>query len=164
MIDMKQYSIAKLYPQLQMYTTPTLEQSFMARWNIELPIEEVASHLLARYRDTCKIISEIWRESQFKIIHKAYLPYFHTGKDLKPDKNKLTSICPKCSSPKPTLKHTLWDCPKIQQIGIRSLPTLRRWQEIMWWKIHTSSYLTLHTHQNQQIKRNALNRMKNGLK
>lgn len=113
---MKQYFIAKLYPQIQMYATSTLEHSSMAQWNDEPPIEHITRHLLTGYKDTCKIItSEIWRELQYQIIHRAYLPYFYTSKELKPGKNNFTSTCPKHSKSKPTLKHTLWDCPKIQK-------------------------------------------------
>lgn len=114
LLDEKQYSIAELYPQLQMIAIPTLELSSMARWNDDLPIKDVTRPLLAGYKDTCKLItSKLWRESQFKILHRAYLSYFHIGKELNPGKTQFTLVCPKCSLLKPTIKHNFWDCPKL---------------------------------------------------
>lgn len=57
MINMKQYSKAKLYSQLQMYALPTLEHTNMACWNDDYPIPDVTSHLLAGYKETCTLIT-----------------------------------------------------------------------------------------------------------
>lgn len=58
-----------------------------------------------------KEMSEVWKETLFKIIHRAYSTYFHKT----PTKDKTKPGCPKCAEEKPNLLHCLWTCPTISK-------------------------------------------------
>lgn len=72
--------------------------------------EETAPNFLKGY---CKIshlaIKETWRETQFKILYSAYIPFLHIPDQ--PEKKK----CPKCLMARPTLLHKLWACPLVSK-------------------------------------------------
>lgn len=96
-----------------MTAIPTIEN--LTRWNDDYPTPDMIERFLAGYKDTCRLTtSELWRETQYKILHRAYTPYFYKGSKLKLEEEKYISRCPKCSTPKPTLKHCSWECSKIQ--------------------------------------------------
>lgn len=58
------------------------------------------------------ICNEQRRETQLKLIHRAYVPFFRSSVP-KPGEKPL-SKCSKYQMEKPTLSHCLWDCPPIQ--------------------------------------------------
>lgn len=66
-------------------------------------------------RITNLTVSEAWKETQLKILHRAYSVFFRPIGDQSgsPQGRSDAPICPKCQASKPTLAHSLWICPKV---------------------------------------------------
>lgn len=58
--------------------------------------------------------SEVWKEIQLKLLHRAYISFFTMGNQLVARKPQ--SSFPECGLSRPSLKHFLWDCPNIVKI------------------------------------------------
>lgn len=102
------YSITNLYSYLIQHQSAKYHLKPFHKWSGILGDEELSEKILEGYRQVRKLtISETWRETQFKIIHRAYYPFYFT-KD-----NPSQMKCPWCSEPRPTLLHRLWDCTAI---------------------------------------------------
>lgn len=75
------------------------------------------------------ICNKVWRETQFKTLHRVYVPFFIS--QAPSDHHSLTSKCPKCRVPGPILAHCLWYCLKVlnlwhkMAIYIREVTTTR---------------------------------------
>lgn len=70
--------------------------------------------------EVCKTMcSEIWRESQFKIKHRAYSTFFYKGYKPYKRQKQYTLICPECNTPKPTLTHCLWECARLHTFWLK---------------------------------------------
>lgn len=100
------HSITDIYHPLNEKFTKPIHKTSIKSWiadgqaNIE--------NILKSYRITRNIIpNESWRETQFKLMHRAYYPF----------SSKLPSTtgasCPWCSLHKPSLLHHLWLCSRI---------------------------------------------------
>lgn len=106
------YSITDLYPNMQVLNGNPLKDSNVARWKMDFPASALVQRIVEGNNKIRHIVtSELQREMQFKIMHRAYVPYFVPYQRVQTD--SLTSICPKCKDRKPTLAHCLWYCPKI---------------------------------------------------
>lgn len=97
LIAQKTYAIKDFYPSLSKIFYKPAGNKPGEGWEKEFPGEETDPNFLKGY---CKIsrlaINEAWRETQFKILHRAYIPFLHIPDQ--PEKKK----CPKCLMARPT--------------------------------------------------------------
>lgn len=61
------------------------------------------------------VVSETWRETHFKIIHRAYYPFRTSISE------PAQAHCPWCSFSRLNLLHHLWESPAITTFGTRCL-------------------------------------------
>lgn len=119
------------HPLLSLFVKP-LEYTSMKSWNKDLPIPDLTSLFIQGYNKTIQLItSEEWRETQCKLMHRAYLPYV-TLQDFSASKS-----CPFCKAPRPTLYHRLWSWPRISVYWDQILTFV---QGVTNKKIHSSHY------------------------
>lgn len=105
----RRYAISHLYPKLQMLFLKSIDSSLVAQWLKDFPEIQSVEELLTGYAAIARTTpSEVWRETQFKILHRAYSTYLH------PATNSTTTfvseervICPKCYRQSPLLAHSL---------------------------------------------------------
>lgn len=110
----KKHSISAIYPCMQKLFIPTLDKTLLKAWSRDFQDPDIVQKMIEGYRKITKcIISETWRESQYKISHRAHSTYFHPKEPQ--DTKQQTPKCPKCQQDKPTLLHSLWTCPLIQE-------------------------------------------------
>lgn len=102
------HSISDIYtPLIAKFSVP-LQNTSMSSWTKDLPDLLTVEDIVRGYKITRAIIQcESWRETQFKIMHRAYYPFSTTGS---PD---IGPACPWCLSNKPTLLHRFWTCTPI---------------------------------------------------
>lgn len=101
----KDYSISNIYSHLIQHQTRKYCLKPFQKWAHLLGDNYLPEKILEGYRHIRKFTtSETWRETQFKIIHRAYFPFCFNKTDPS------QAQCPWCSTPRPTLLHRLWDC------------------------------------------------------
>lgn len=102
------HSISAIYTPLNAKFSKPLQNTSMASWIKDLPGHLDVWDIVRGYSLTRAITQcESLRETQFKIIHRAYYP-FSTARS--PD---IGPASPWCLINKPTLLHRLWTCPPI---------------------------------------------------
>lgn len=106
LITQKNYSISTTYKLLQINVNSTSSEDLFGKWKEELRTIDSVDNILRGYLKIRKItINKAWRETQFKLIHKAYIPALF----LRSTTHKTT--CPQCGQHKLSLAHRLWHCP-----------------------------------------------------
>lgn len=103
------HRISDFYKPLNNQPEISLHKFSPKAWIKELQIDqENYTASLEGYLDTLKhITNEFWREQQYKILHRAYIPHLpHATQQNK-------TLCLLCASPRPNLTHKLWSCPFI---------------------------------------------------
>lgn len=104
--------------------------------------------LLQAYHKTCKlIVNEVWRETQFKIINRTYLPF------LIDTVNSVNSLCPWRGFHCPTLFHCFWSCIAISSYWDQVLNYIFGITTIQFIKDH---WLCLFGHDVQRLSLNHL--------
>lgn len=105
-------------------------------------MEDLTDLILEGYLKLQKLtIAEHWKETQYKLMHRAYSTQLYKMENQEqiksPEKAKKhkknttkdstkervvqpegkTAKCPKCNHENPTLKHFMWTCQAIQTFG-----------------------------------------------
>lgn len=102
------YKISDIYKPFLIRTTPPLASSSVANWGKDFPDSDIVEKVLQGYQKTLQLTpNEVWRETQLKIMHRAYIPFI-SDKTVQGAAN-----CPMCRQPKPSLSHRFWSCPFI---------------------------------------------------
>lgn len=127
-IQSKEYSISTIYSHLIQHQSRKYRLTPFQKWSHLLGDEDLPDKILDGYRLIRKLtISETWRETQFKIIHRAYFPFRFNKEDPS------QALCPWCSLPRPTLLHRLWECPVVTNY----------WNDVVAY-INKTSHINLH--------------------
>lgn len=102
------------YPTRDIY--PSLNKLFHNRklsqpgnkWQKDVQGADIQDKLLTGYHKITKLaINKTSKETQYKILHRAYIPFLNLPHQPE------ASPCPKFRTRKPTLLHMLWSCPMI---------------------------------------------------
>lgn len=108
LLERQQFKISDIYKPLNTCFSRPLLTTSVASWNSDLNSPEAVSRIISGYNSTCSYVTnEFWREQQFKIMHRAYIPA------LPPTQQSHKHLCPLCSQEKPSLLHRLWLYPDI---------------------------------------------------
>lgn len=74
------YRISSVYDKLLNVRNDPDKQSFQPNWSKDFPAPDLDARLLQGNNTVRHLIcSEVWRETQMKILHRAYIPYLNTG-------------------------------------------------------------------------------------
>lgn len=118
-LTQKTYAIIDIFPSLSRIFYKRAGHRPEKGWKKDFPGENMENNFLKGYYKISRLaINESWRETQFKILHRAYIPFLHI-----PDQSKKVK-CPKCLMDRPTLQHKLWSCPKVRKFWDQVLPIL----------------------------------------
>lgn len=110
MVTRKQYAIKDIYPTMFKIFYKQKGNRPGEGWEKDFPGEETAMNILRGYRKITHLtINENWKETQLKILHRAYIPFVKVPGQ--PEKEN----CPKCYHHRPTLIHKLWTCPAVSK-------------------------------------------------
>lgn len=102
------YKISDIYKPLLHKSSLPLSSSSVENWRKDFPDPNLVEKILQGLNTVHKLIpNEIWRETQLKIAHRAYMPLLSS----KSDQSK--AFCPLCNLPKPSLTHRFWNCSYI---------------------------------------------------
>lgn len=120
-----------------------MKENTTANWKKDFPTEDLTELVLEGYLKIQKLtIAENWKETQFKLMHRAYSTQLYERNDQEgpnpskninggtqmaskenepipqnskgPSQSRKGAECPKCKLKQPTLVHLLWECPPIQ--------------------------------------------------
>lgn len=107
----RHFSISAVYCHLQTLYWKPLSASNVPRWNDDFPAWDVTDKLIEGYNRirTLMRIKLCW-ETQFKLLHRAYVPLFIDNSKGKGQQ----STCPKWWLPRPSLEHCLWFSPQVK--------------------------------------------------
>lgn len=131
LIDLKYFSISQIYPMLQMQFLKPLEATPVANWLKDIPEIESVDNLLKGHQHIMGCLtSENAKETQLKILHRAYSTYLRDPSAT--PEQKPSNKCPKCGTPRPTLFHLIWQCQYIQvfwkDVNVFTIPNgLQNW-------------------------------------
>lgn len=84
-----------------------LQATSLASWSSDLNFPDAVHRIITGFNSTCTYVTEFWHEQQFKIMHRAYIPFLSSLQQT-PKRQ-----CPLCDQERPTLLHRLWTCPHI---------------------------------------------------
>lgn len=108
LISQGTYAMKDIYPcpgNIFIASKPVKPGAF---WTKEFPDLDLPKKILMGHLKLMKhVMNEAWRETQYKILHKAYIPFLIILD--KPD----TVLCTKRDAPKPSLFHKLYECPAV---------------------------------------------------
>lgn len=108
----KCYSISHIYPRLQMLHLKSIECFSISHWIRDFAeiasTEELLTGFSAIVRTTS---SEIWKETNFKNLHRAYSTIYRSIDT--PSDSKTALRGPICQCQKPSLAHAFWQCPQV---------------------------------------------------
>lgn len=108
MISNNSYKISDIYEPLLLKSSSPLSASSIKNWNKDFPDSNLVEKILQGLNSVQKLTpNEIWRETQLKIAHRAYMPFSSTKSDMS------KAFCPLCHTRKPSLAHRFWDCSYI---------------------------------------------------
>lgn len=99
-----------LYPSFNKLFQPKGIYKHMLNWSKDFPDIDMPERFMQGYlkvRDV--VINELWGESQFRIIHRAYILFTKIDSDLS------SLCCPKRGSSCPSLAQKLWTYPSIEK-------------------------------------------------
>lgn len=106
---------------------PSIESSSAANWSKDFPVPDIVDKLLLGYNKIQQLIpNEAWRETQLKILHRAYIPF------LSVKNNSDAAKCPLYHQSRPSLAHRFGHAPSSPSSGTKSSPTSSTWP---CWKI-----------------------------
>lgn len=72
------YSISEQYPKLNKLFTPVKVANHLASWERDVKEEELTEKILRGYNKITKLmVNETWRENQYRLIIRAYIPFLH---------------------------------------------------------------------------------------
>lgn len=75
LLERQQFKISDIYKPLNMHLSKPLLATSIASWNSDLNSPEAVSRIISGYNSTRSYVTnEFWREQQFKIMHRAYIP------------------------------------------------------------------------------------------
>lgn len=104
--------LSRLYPRLQLQFLPSLAASSVFNWKKDFPEINSTDDLVLGYSAITRTTSsEIWHETQFLILHRAYSTFFREP-DTQSTSDRV-SRCPKCNGLRPSLAHMLWHCLQV---------------------------------------------------
>lgn len=140
------YKTAVSYPKIRiLFSEPRIENQDPP-WKKDFTNIRDKDQLLDGYlKITRTTVSESWKETQLKILHRAYSMFFRQmeggGDKRQPKTDTIRPCCPKCHITKPTLKHALWSCPSVEQF---------------WTQVHCFAMNTLYGRDNKNTDKDPL--------
>lgn len=105
-LDYQKHNISDICNLLNSSLAKSLHSGSTTFWNKDLHSSAAVDRILDSYNSTCAFsTNEFWQEQQFKIMHRAYIPYLMST--YSSDQQQ----CPRCSVSRTSLHHRL--CPHI---------------------------------------------------
>lgn len=82
LLQNRSYSILDTYVSLNCYVRKPLAHSPISKWNKDFPDDILADKLIYGYNKVQKLmINELWRESEFKLLHRAFILFLSLKND-----------------------------------------------------------------------------------
>lgn len=120
------YPISDIYKSLRSDINTNTAKVLFKNWHKGLPEVYLCDKFLEGYLKLCKcIINETWRETQFKLIHRAFIPF------LSSNSPSHLAAYPQCGSKKPSLFHRFWLCPPISTFWDHIITFIHRITELL---------------------------------
>lgn len=116
MISNNSYKTSDIYKPLLLKSSPPLSTSSIKNWSKDFPDSNLVEKIVQGLNSVQQLTpNEVWRETQLKISHRAYMPFSSS----KTDASK--AFCPLCHLRKPTLAHRFWSCSYISTFWDQAL-------------------------------------------
>lgn len=139
LLTQKHNYITTIHPHIQKLFLPPIASSFMKSLQKEFHDPNLTERILTGYHQPTRcIITETWRETHFRIIHRRYSTFFCPSTTISATSH--ISKCPKCLQEKPSLLHCMWSCTHLKKYWRNILDYI---QKVTKSKLRTDFYVWL---------------------